>query len=119
MDEKAFDSDALDRLKQLDWRGNVRELNNVVERLAILSEGVTVGASDVQQYVQPGGVRGGAVGNLVSRFESFSDFRDEAEKVFIKHKLVQFEWNISKTAEAIGIQRSHLYNKMKKYGIER
>ena len=34
-------------------------------------------------------------------------------------KLSQFDWNVSKTAEAIGIQRSHLYNKMNKYGIER
>lgn len=119
VEAKTFDDDALDRLKQLDWRGNVRELNNVVERLSILSEGQSIGSADVDRYVQPGGARGNAMSNLLSRFDQFSDFRDEAEKVFIEHKLDQFDWNISKTAEAIGIQRSHLYNKMNKYGIER
>ncbi|NND71468.1 MAG: sigma-54-dependent Fis family transcriptional regulator [Rhodothermales bacterium] len=119
MEPKMFDDDALDQLKQLNWRGNVRELNNVVERLSILSEGQSVGADDVTRYVQPGGNRGSAVGGMISRFDSFSDFRDEAERVFLQHKLDQYDWNISKTAEAIGIQRSHLYNKMNKYGIER
>ncbi len=119
VEAKTFDDDALERLKQLDWRGNVRELNNVVERLSILSEGQSIGSADVDRYVQPGGARGNAMSNLLSRFDQFSDFRDEAEKVFIEHKLDQFDWNISKTAEAIGIQRSHLYNKMNKYGIER
>ena len=42
-----------------------------------------------------------------------------AEKLFIQHKLEAHEWNISRTAESIGIQRSHLYNKMNKYDIER
>jgi DNA-binding NtrC family response regulator len=42
-----------------------------------------------------------------------------AEKLFIVRKLEEFDWNVSKTAESIGIQRSHLYNKMNKYGIER
>ena len=42
-----------------------------------------------------------------------------AEKLFIEHKLTENDWNISRTAEAIGIQRSHLYNKMSKYDIQR
>ena len=53
------------------------------------------------------------------KFDQFQDFRDRAEKMFIEHKLEQFDWNISRTAEAIGIQRSHLYNKMGKYDIQR
>ena len=119
LDEKTFDDSALERLQQLEWRGNVRELHNVVERLSILSEGAAIGSEDVDRYVQPGGVQGNAMSGLLARFEQFSDFRDEAEKIFIEHKLDQYDWNVSKTAEAIGIQRSHLYNKMNKYGIER
>ncbi|RMF62549.1 MAG: sigma-54-dependent Fis family transcriptional regulator, partial [Bacteroidetes bacterium] len=52
--EKTFTEEALERLKQYEWRGNVRELHNVVERLLILSEGPTVKASDVERYVTPG-----------------------------------------------------------------
>jgi DNA-binding NtrC family response regulator len=56
---------------------------------------------------------------MICRYEQFAEFRDEAEKLFLQQKLEQFDWNVSRTAEAIGIQRSHLYNKMNKYGIER
>jgi two-component system, NtrC family, nitrogen regulation response regulator NtrX len=59
------------------------------------------------------------VENLLDQFNEFSDFRDKAEELFIKRKLDEFDWNVSRTAEAIGIQRSHLYNKMNKYGIGR
>ena len=73
----------------------------------------------MERYVLPGGASGNPVIGLVDRFEQFADFRDHAEKLFIEHKLSEFDWNISKTAEAIGIQRSHLYNKMGKYDISR
>ena len=116
---KTFTDDALDRMRRLDWRGNVRELHNVVERLLILSEGGQVQATDVDRYVRPGGQAASPVAGLLDRFDSFSDFRDMAEKLFIERKLEEHEWNVSRTAETIGIQRSHLYNKLNKYGIER
>ena len=99
--------------------GNVRELHNVVERLTILSQGERITQLDVERYVIPGGASSNPVIGLLDRFEQFSDFRDSAEKLFIEHKLMQYDWNISRTAEAIGIQRSHLYNKMSKYEISR
>ena len=49
---------------------------------------------------------------------SLHDFQDESEKIFIERKLSEFNWNISKTAEALNIQRSHLYTKIKQYNIE-
>ena len=116
---KSFSDASLERLSQLDWRGNVRELRNVVERLIILSEGDRIEARDVDRYVNPVGSSGNSIASLLDQFDSFSDFRDQAEKLFIEHKLEQYDWNISRTAEAIGIQRSHLYNKMSKYDIER
>ncbi|MFK7846234.1 MAG: sigma-54-dependent transcriptional regulator [Rhodothermales bacterium] len=116
---KSFTEAALERLAHYDWRGNVRELHNVVERLLILSEGEQVEVRDVDRFVQPNGNASGSITGLVDQYEAFSDFRDQAEKLFIQHKLDQFDWNISRTAEAIGIQRSHLYNKMSKYEIER
>ena len=117
--EKSFTEEALERLKHLEWRGNVRELHNVVERLLILSEGDQVTARDVDRFAQTGNASGNPVENLIDRFEEFSAFRDQAEKLFIEQKLRQYDWNISRTAEAIGIQRSHLYNKMNKYAIVR
>ena len=123
MQPKEFTDDAIDLLKRYEWRGNVRELNNVVERLLILSEGEEITADDVRRFVQPDlsapASQPEDLGRLVGEYEQFSEFRDMAEKVFIQKKLEEFEWNVSRTSEEIGIQRSHLYNKMNKYGIER
>ena len=116
---KQFAPEALARLKTFDWRGNVREIHNVVERLLILSEGDTITLAEVERYVQPGGAGANPVEGLLNQYDEFSDFRDMAEKIFIEHKLRENDWNISRTAEAIGIQRSHLYNKMSKYEISR
>ncbi len=119
LEPRPFTSAALETLSRFDWRGNVRELYNVVERLTILADGDEIGSSDVERYVRPGAAGNNPIAGLLDRYDQFSDFRDQAEKLFIESKLSQFEWNISKTAEAIGIQRSHLYNKMNKYDIQR
>jgi len=116
---KTFTDDALQRLKRYDWRGNVRELNNVIERLIILSRGDTVEASDVERYIGPGADSSGPGLSLIHEFDDFSDARDEFERIFIEQKLDEHDWNVSQTAKTIGIQRSHLYNKLNKYGIER
>ncbi|MEM0962803.1 MAG: sigma-54 dependent transcriptional regulator [Bacteroidota bacterium] len=118
MSDKRFSDEALDKLRGYDWRGNVRELRNVVERLLILSDGDEITAGDVELYVMPGGQGGGAAG-LIDRYDQLFEFRDQAEKLFIERKLDEYDWNVSATAEKIGIQRSHLYNKLKDLGIER
>lgn len=119
LEPKSFTDDAISRLKQLEWRGNVRELHNVVERLLILSDGDEVTVEAVDRYVRPGGGGRSAVLGLIEQYDHFSAFRDKAEQLFIEQKLDKYEWNVSRTAEVIDIQRSHLYNKMNKYGIER
>jgi DNA-binding NtrC family response regulator len=116
---KEFDDEALQRLKGYDWRGNVRELHNVIERLLILVEGDTIEAADIDQFVQPGVGSDGPTQELIEAYDDFSDARDQFEKHFIQHKLHEHDWNVSQTAETIGIQRSHLYNKLNKYGLER
>jgi DNA-binding NtrC family response regulator len=119
MEPKGFTEDALEKLQRQEWRGNVRELRNVVERLLILSEGDRIAGADVDRYVRPGAAGADPVAALMDRYDQFADFRDAAEKAFIERKLEEHGWNVSKTAEAIGIQRSHLYNKLEKYQIER
>ena len=116
---KHFSEGALERMKKLDWRGNVRELQNVVERLIVLTSDDEIRAEDVDRYVRPGSATADPLVNLLEQYDEFGEFRDMAEKIFIEKKLDEFDWNVSRTAEAIGIQRSHLYNKMNKYGIAR
>jgi DNA-binding NtrC family response regulator len=116
---KEFTGDAVERLKRYDWRGNVRELHNVIERLLILTDGDTIEASDVDRFIGTDSRSGGAAADLIESYEDFTEARDQFEKRFIEHKLLEHEWNVSQTAETIGIQRSHLYNKLNKYGIER
>ena len=60
-----------------------------------------------------------SVGDIIADSNSFQEFKEKAEKAFILKQLNNNDWNISKTAEVLEIQRSHLYNKMKKYGIEK
>ena len=116
---KSFTDDALQRLKRYDWRGNVRELHNVIERLLILSQGDTIDADDVDRYIRPSGDADGPGLALIHEYDDFTDARDQFEKIFIEQKLDEHDWNVSQTAKTIGIQRSHLYNKLNKYGIER
>jgi transcriptional regulator of acetoin/glycerol metabolism len=57
--------------------------------------------------------------DLFSISNNFQKFKENSEKAFILKQLQVNNWNISKTADMLGIQRSHLYNKLKKYGIEK
>ncbi len=116
---KVTDSGML-ALKRLDWTGNVRELRNVMERLAILCNG-SIDEQDVIDYAVPKrrGKAKATASNLYDDFDQFQAFKDHIEREFIVRKLEANGWNISKTAEQLDIQRSHLYNKMEKYGIKR
>jgi len=115
-----IDDDAMAELQKLEWTGNVRELHNVMERLAILSNG-TITAQDVLDYAVPKRRDGkpSSAESVYDGFDQFQAFKDHMEKEFIQRKLEANGWNISKTAEQLDIQRSHLYNKMDKYGIKR
>jgi two-component system nitrogen regulation response regulator NtrX len=114
MARKALTEEALRRLSTFEWRGNVRELKNTVERLVILSPGTTIDIS-----LLDAGVPGGRTDadDLIGRGGTFQEFKERAEAAFIQRQLEIHKWNISKTAEALDIQRSHLYTKMKRYGL--
>jgi two-component system, NtrC family, nitrogen regulation response regulator NtrX len=114
MARKALTEEALRRLSTFEWRGNVRELKNTVERLVILSPGTTIDISLLDAGA-PGG-RADA-DDLIGRGGTFQEFKERAEAAFIQRQLEIHKWNISKTAEALDIQRSHLYTKMKRYGL--
>ena len=115
---KAFAEDAVQRLAQLDWPGNIRELRNTIERLLILSSGSRITADDVERMVgrrdadQPG------LGALLE-CRTFDEFKDTAERAFLLAKLRQFDWNVSETARELDMPRSNLYKKIEKYGLTR
>jgi two-component system, NtrC family, nitrogen regulation response regulator NtrX len=116
MGQKKFSDEALQKLKSMDWSGNVRELRNIVERLVIMTPENAIEASSIESSA--GGVRT-EFDNLLTLGGTFQSFKDRAEAAYIKKMLDEHRWNISKTAEALDIQRSHLYNKMKKFGMMR
>lgn len=111
-----FADDALNILKTQSWTGNVRELRNIVERIIIIIDKKEISAKDIT-FMFAGNQQ--SVDDLVDITNSFQEFKEKAERVFILKQLNANDWNISKTAEILDIQRSHLYNKMKKYGIEK
>ena len=112
--------DAEKALKELDWSGNVRELRNVMERLVIFCDG-TITGDDVRTYASPQrtGSSKANKGAMYEAHDTLSDFKDTVEREFILRKLKKNGWNISKTAEEIDIQRSHLYNKIEKYDLNK
>ncbi|MXV16311.1 sigma-54-dependent transcriptional regulator [Hufsiella ginkgonis] len=123
---KKFSDGAIEALKALPWTGNIRELRNMVERLIILSE-KSITESDVNTFANPSGPapaaaangNGIAVTGNYDQFANFQEYKDYMERDFIKYKLEKNNWNVSKTADDIDIQRSHLYSKIEKYGLKR
>lgn len=115
---RRIEEDALRRLEGMEWPGNVRELRNTVERLLILSPGDTVRAQDVDQLVGSRGSVGGMSSQLLG-VETYGSFKEQAEEIFILHKLRENEWNVSETARNIDMPRSNLYKKIEKYGLAR
>ncbi|HEX8254855.1 MAG TPA: sigma-54 dependent transcriptional regulator [Thermoanaerobaculia bacterium] len=99
------------KLKAYRWPGNVRELRNVIERLAILLPHDTIEAEDVQL-----GTRVEAPPEIASNLP-LKDARDEFEKQYILARLRDFAGNVSRTADALGVERSNLYRKLHAYGI--
>lgn len=128
MPVKKISDGAMQALKGLPWTGNVRELHNMIERLIILSD-KSITENDVIAFANPGGGTNIGSTNLQSapaqstmsfdKFNNFQDYKDHAEKEYIKFKLEKNNWNVSKTADEIEIQRSHLYSKIEKFGLKR
>jgi two-component system nitrogen regulation response regulator NtrX len=98
------------------WKGNVRELKNLVERLLILAPKETIDREDV--LAATGGA-GPELSDALLSVATLREFRDNAEKLFILHKLDQNDWNVTQTAQAIDTPRSNLYKKLEQYGIKR
>jgi two-component system nitrogen regulation response regulator NtrX len=107
---------ALEQLRKLPWKGNVRELKNVVERLLILAPEDEVTSEDVMRSL--GGARP-ELGAVLTSAQTLKEFRALSERLFLLRKLEESDWNVTATARAIDTPRSNLYKKMEQYGISR
>jgi len=116
MEQKTLGSDALELLERYNWPGNIRELKNLVERLAIMCPGKVISAKDVPPPYNTLRTEGAKMESFLA-FDTLKEARETFEKSFISNKLQEFEGNISRTAEAIGVERSNLHKKIKAYGL--
>jgi two-component system nitrogen regulation response regulator NtrX len=117
--EKRFAGEALTMLMKHPWPGNIRELRNMVERLVIMTSGHLITAEDIALFLNPGAFQP-VSGNPEAGYRhlAFKDARKQFEHDYLKRKLEENKGNVSRTAENIGIERSHLHKKVKALGIK-
>jgi two-component system nitrogen regulation response regulator NtrX len=112
--------DALSALRQYHWPGNVRELRNLVERVLILNPKVQrIERKHLPMLVYRGPklTESGRINTKTEEFSSLVEAREAYERDFILKKLDEFHGNVSRAAEGLGLERSHLYRKMKALGV--
>ncbi|MFO0699902.1 MAG: sigma-54 dependent transcriptional regulator [Nitrospira sp.] len=121
---KDVSSEAMGVFQQYDWPGNIRELRNLIERLMIMVPGFVIEAAQASLLLQ-----GRAMGVvpaststapplLTKTYDSLRDARNAFEKEYISRKLREHHWNISRTADDLKIERSHLHRKIKLLDVE-
>ena len=131
---KRVEPAVIDHLRRYTWPGNVRELKNIIERVVIMSD-ETIGIDDLPPFFnvafrspQSAGSQaanrtpnGSAPGSDLSRYRSWplKEFKDDVERRFLHMSLTQHDWNVSRTAAALGIERTNLHKKLKAYGLKK
>ncbi len=116
---KAIEQEALSLFVKYPWPGNVRELRNIIERLIIMAPGPVIRLQDVPPPLSGRQERPRALhGRNGSDHALLKDARAEFERSFITQKLKEFGGNVSRTADAIGVERSNLHRKIKTLEIE-
>lgn len=124
---KQVSPEAMDVFMQYEWPGNIRELRNLIERLMIMVPGPAIEAAHASVALQvrpqlsatPSAPGAQPANTLLTRpYDSLRDARNAFEKEFIARKLREHHWNISRTAEDLKIERSHLHRKIKLLDVE-
>jgi len=117
-EKKKMIQKAVDMLCNYSWPGNVRELKNLVERLAIMVEKDVIDEFDLPEPYNPDTSDGmTTVESQLFLSHSLKDAKNAFEREFIKRKLLQYNNNVIKTAEAIGVKRSCLHKKLKSLDV--
>jgi len=118
---KPLAPEAVERLAGLPWPGNVRELRNIIERLVIMAPGEQIELrhlpSSLLEALPPGAAGAAVAAASMAGATSLAAAREEFERQFILGRYRECGGNMSRTAEALGVERSNLYRKMKGYGL--
>jgi two-component system nitrogen regulation response regulator NtrX len=119
---KEMTPEALEALKSYDWPGNIRELRNLIERLMIMVTAPVIEPAQALAFLQsrsPAQPTAAASEVLFATpFDSLRDARNAFEREYIGKKLREHNWNVSRTADDLKIERSHLHRKIKLLNIE-
>jgi two-component system nitrogen regulation response regulator NtrX len=115
------DGDVFPVLRDYDWPGNIRELRNLAERLSVFgTEPITVDQLPSSLLTRRQAAETGVVRLTESAaIVPLRTFRAQCEKEYIERVLQHTNWNVSRAAELLGVQRTHLHQKMSAHGIER
>ena len=119
--------EAMDLLRRYDWPGNMRELRNALERTLVLTKGDEIAADDLPEEIRQGtgifsGSRASSRASASDSFLAEADFREAKRKFeieYLKGKLENHHWNVSRTAEEVGLHRQSLQEKLRELGIKR
>jgi two-component system nitrogen regulation response regulator NtrX len=116
-ERKLFSGEAMQRLLSHPWPGNVRELRNVVERLVILSMGQRIEEDTVRQVLAVDLPQAEPPPAQAFDEENFREATLAFEKAYLERKLRENDFNVSRTAEKLGLDRTSIHRKMKQLGI--
>lgn len=119
-EDKTLTPEAMKALQNYPWPGNVRELKNLIERLVIMTPRNEIGLDNLPANFtarQNGSLLPAQAGAALEA-SNFKEAKEEFEREYILRKLQENEWNISRTAEEIDLERSNLHRKIKTHGIE-
>ena len=120
MKAKIFTDDAFAAMEEHAWPGNVRELRNFIERLTIMCPTETITGDQIRLFLQPVAAVGcdGDKAAMIPYLQAdYKDAKHLFERDYLQHKLQEHGNNITKTAEQIGLERSHLHKKLKSFEL--
>ena len=110
---KEFSHEAMKMLEDYYWPGNVRELRNLIERIVIMNPQIRIDA----RHIPINASRRSVFDAEMPQFSSLQEVREAAEREYILRKLEETRGNITRAAELLGLERSHLYKKLRALGI--
>ena len=113
-----FSTAALNALRNYDWPGNLNQLESAVRTLALTASGEEIGVADVIQALPPVGAQPAAPPSALPLDLPLRDARDAFERVYFEHHIAKEGGNVSRVANSVGLERTHLYRKLKQLGIK-
>ncbi len=115
LEAKKFSPEALDHMRRLQWPGNIRELRNFSERAVLLSHDQEISLEDLGNLT----TKASAVfSESIFAISTFEEFKATSERLYLQKKLEENDWNIKRTSESLGMQRSNLYKKIDRYNLK-